>query len=98
MDKLKKDTLKVGDTFKISYTPRTHNSEIIDVVDDSQLQPIFRNATWNDDCQIGKPTGLIQCIGNCSLQTIRAMFCRKSIPSLADLRLSPMLSQIRLAR
>ena len=54
MDKLKKDTLKVGDTFKISYTPRTHNSEIIDVVDDSQLQPIFRNAVWNDDCEISK--------------------------------------------
>ena len=52
MDKLKKDTLKVGDTFKISYTPRTHNSEIIDVVDDSQLQPIFRNAVWNDYCEI----------------------------------------------
>ena len=54
MDKLKKDTLKVGDTFKISYTPRTHNSEIIDVVDESQLTPIFRNATWNDDCEIKK--------------------------------------------
>ena len=54
MDKLKHDTLKVGDTFKISYTPRTHNSEIIDVVDESQLAPIFRNAIWNDDCQIGK--------------------------------------------
>ncbi len=54
MDKLKKDTLKVGDTFKISYTPRTHNSEIIDVVDESQLAPIFRNATWNDDCEISK--------------------------------------------
>ena len=36
MDKLKNDTLKVGDTFKISYTPRTHNSEIIDVVDEFQ--------------------------------------------------------------
>ena len=54
MDKLKHDTLKVGDTFKISYTPRSHNSEIIDVVDDSQLQPIFRNATWNDDCEISE--------------------------------------------
>ena len=54
MDKLKNDTLKVGDTFKISYTPRTHNSEIIDVVDEFQLQPIFRNATWNDECEISK--------------------------------------------
>ena len=54
MDKLKHDTLKVGDTFKISYTPRTHYSEIIDVVDNSKLQPIFRNGTWNDDCEISK--------------------------------------------
>ena len=46
--------IKVGDTFKISYTPRTHNAEIIDVVDEFQLQPIFRNATWNDDCEISK--------------------------------------------
>jgi hypothetical protein len=41
MDKLKHDTLKVGDTFKISYTPRTHNSEIIDVVASTEFGRAF---------------------------------------------------------
>ena len=51
MDNLKHDTLKVGDRFKISFTPKTAND---DILEDWQMQPTFRNAIWTDDCLISQ--------------------------------------------
>ena len=41
MDKLKHDTLNIGDRFKISFTPKTMND---DILEEWQMQPTFRNA------------------------------------------------------
>lgn len=51
MDKLKHDTLNIGDRFKISFTPKTMND---DILEEWQMQPTFRNAIWTEDCLIDK--------------------------------------------
>ena len=51
MDNLKHDTLKVGDRFKISFTPKTSND---DILEEWEMQPTFRNAIWTDDCLISQ--------------------------------------------
>ena len=49
MDKLKHDTLKVGDRFQISFTPRQD-----DIVDENLWQPTFRQSIWTEDCLISQ--------------------------------------------